>query len=116
MKNMAVKGFKAAGVSAGLKKSGHKDQAVRLYKLARDADPENDEIKEKINVITASLSTGSKYDYLLNENLMNTEQLKEALAMLGRIDKPVVRPPLQPLGESEKIKIREALIRSGLLD
>ena len=72
-----------------MEKSGHRDQAVRLYKLARDADPENDEIKEKINVITASLSTGSKYDYLLNENLMNTEQLKQALAMSKKMKKSV---------------------------
>ena len=72
-----------------MEKSGYKDHAVRLYRLARESDPENDEIKEKINVITASLSTGSKYDYLLNENLMNTEQLKQALAMSKKMNKSV---------------------------
>jgi 4-hydroxy-tetrahydrodipicolinate synthase len=42
-------------------------------------------------------------------------RMKEALGMLGRIDQPVVRPPLQPLDDSEKSKIREALIQSDLL-
>ena len=42
-------------------------------------------------------------------------RMKEALAMLGRISRAVVRPPLQPVGERERDAIREALIQSGLL-
>ena len=79
--------FFLAGVE--MEKSGHKDQAVNLYESAKDCDPENDEIKEKINVITASLSTGSKYDYLLSQKLMNTEQLKQALSMSKKMNKSV---------------------------
>lgn len=43
-------------------------------------------------------------------------RMKEALAILGRIDRAVVRPPLKAINESERSKIREALIQSGLLE
>ena len=42
-------------------------------------------------------------------------RMKEALALLGRIDKAVVRPPLRPIGDGERERIRQALLRSGLL-
>lgn len=42
-------------------------------------------------------------------------RIKEALVMLGRIRQAVVRPPLQPVGKSERAQIRAALVRAGLL-
>ncbi len=42
-------------------------------------------------------------------------RMKEALAMLGRIDQATVRPPLQPIGEAEQARIAEALSQAGLL-
>lgn len=42
-------------------------------------------------------------------------RMKEALALLGRIDAAVVRPPLQPVGEAERMQIADALHRAGLL-
>lgn len=42
-------------------------------------------------------------------------RMKEALALLGRIDKAVVRPPLKRIGDQERERIRQALLRSGLL-
>ncbi len=41
-------------------------------------------------------------------------RMKEALAILGRIDKAVVRPPLQPLRHTEREKIRAALAACGI--
>lgn len=41
-------------------------------------------------------------------------RMKEALAILGRISGAVVRPPLQPIEESEREKIRIALNQAGL--
>lgn len=41
-------------------------------------------------------------------------RMKEALAVLGRIRRAVVRPPLQPIGEQERQRIREVLARTGL--
>lgn len=42
-------------------------------------------------------------------------RMKEALALLGRIERAVVRPPLQPLAETERGKIHQALIQAGLI-
>ena len=36
-------------------------------------------------------------------------RMKEALAILGRIDTAVVRPPLQPISQKEREKIRMTL-------
>lgn len=43
-------------------------------------------------------------------------RMKEALAMLGRIDRAVVRPPLQPIDEAERQQIAAALSQAGLLE
>ncbi len=72
-----------------MEKRGHGEVAVKLYSAALDLDPENDEIKEKVNFMKSGLSTGSKYDYLLNEKIMNTEQLKEALNMSKKMRRSV---------------------------
>jgi 4-hydroxy-tetrahydrodipicolinate synthase len=41
-------------------------------------------------------------------------RMKEALAILGRIDNAVVRPPLQKISEKERENIREALKQTGI--
>jgi 4-hydroxy-tetrahydrodipicolinate synthase len=43
-------------------------------------------------------------------------RMKEALVLLGRLPRAVVRPPLVKLGRAEIERIREALVESGLLD
>src|SRR5215471_19119492 len=43
-------------------------------------------------------------------------RMKEALVLLGRLPRAVVRPPLVKLDRSEVARIRQALIESGLLD
>ena len=42
-------------------------------------------------------------------------RMKEALVLLGRLPRAVVRPPLVKLGRTEVERIREALVESGLL-
>ena len=42
-------------------------------------------------------------------------RMKEALVLLGRIDRAVVRPPLKRISDAERQGIREALVGSGLL-
>jgi 4-hydroxy-tetrahydrodipicolinate synthase len=43
-------------------------------------------------------------------------RMKEALVLLGRLPRAVVRPPLVKLPESEIQRVRSALIAAGLLD
>jgi 4-hydroxy-tetrahydrodipicolinate synthase len=42
-------------------------------------------------------------------------RMKEALVMLGRLRQAVVRPPLQPVSDHERQRIRAALVGSGML-
>jgi 4-hydroxy-tetrahydrodipicolinate synthase len=43
-------------------------------------------------------------------------RMKEALALLGRIDRAVVRPPLVRIEAREREQIRQALLAAGLLE
>ena len=43
-------------------------------------------------------------------------RMKEALVLLGRLPRAVVRPPLVKLGQAEIGGIKEALVEAGLLD
>src|ERR1700680_4437587 len=43
-------------------------------------------------------------------------RMKEALVILGRLPRAVVRPPLVKIGDPEIARIREALVAAGLLD
>jgi 4-hydroxy-tetrahydrodipicolinate synthase len=43
-------------------------------------------------------------------------RMKEALVLLGRLPRAVVRPPLVKLGSAEVARIRQALVESGLIE
>ncbi len=43
-------------------------------------------------------------------------RMKEALVLLGRLPRAVVRPPLVKLGSAEIERIRAALVEAGLLN
>ena len=43
-------------------------------------------------------------------------RMKEALVLLGRLPRAVVRPPLVKLGSAEVARVRQALVESGLID
>ena len=43
-------------------------------------------------------------------------RMKEALVLLGRLPRAVVRPPLVKLARAEIDRIRAALVEAGLLD
>ncbi len=42
-------------------------------------------------------------------------RMKEALVLLGKLPRAVVRPPLVKIGEAEIARIKDALIEAGLL-
>src|SRR5580692_8248069 len=43
-------------------------------------------------------------------------RMKQALMLLGRLPRAVVRPPLVKLGSAEVARVRQALVESGLID
>jgi len=77
--------------SLGLKmeERNHKDLALELYESAGDLDTENGEIIDKLSSVMASISSGSKYDYLINQKIVNTEQLQKALTLSKKTRKSV---------------------------
>ena len=72
-----------------MEKKAQKGIAAELYEKAAEIDPNNSEIKEKLKSLSSKSSSGSKYDYLLSQKLVTTNQLQEALAISKKIGKSV---------------------------
>ncbi len=68
------------GLGLEMEKRDNKEQALYFYETAAQIDPKNNEIKERTNALAAQFATGSKYDYLLKNKLVTTDQLLQALA------------------------------------
>ena len=77
------------GLGMEMEKRDHKDVALDLYRSASEIDPKDREIKKRLDSIMASLSSGSKYDYLLNKGMVTTDQLQQALAQSRKRKKSV---------------------------
>jgi type II secretory ATPase GspE/PulE/Tfp pilus assembly ATPase PilB-like protein len=72
-----------------MEKREKRDQALELYEAAAKIDPKSEEITNKLNSLKSSISTSSRYDYLLRNKLVTTNQLQEALAISKKIGKSV---------------------------
>jgi type II secretory ATPase GspE/PulE/Tfp pilus assembly ATPase PilB-like protein len=72
-----------------MEKKAQKDIAIELYQKAAEIDPKNSAIRDKINSLASKASSGSKYDYLLSQKLVTTNQLQEALSISKKISKSV---------------------------
>ena len=72
-----------------MEKRDQRDQAFELFETAAKIDPKNEEITNKINSLQSSISTSSRYDFLLRNKLVTTNQLQEALAISKKIGKSV---------------------------
>ena len=72
-----------------LEKRDLRDQAHDLYNNASKVDPANAEIKKRLDTVSASFASGSKYDYLLRENMVTTDKLQQAFALSKKLKKSV---------------------------
>ena len=72
-----------------LEKRDLRDQAHDLYSDASKLDSANVEIKKRLDSVSASFASGSKYDYLLRENMVTTDKLQEAFALSKKMKKSV---------------------------
>ena len=70
-----------------MEKRGHKDLTIALCKEAADLDPGKQEYKNKLNQLTFTVSSGSRYDYLLNEKIITADQLQKALNISKKLGK-----------------------------
>jgi len=72
-----------------LEKREYRDQAHDLYQEAAKLNPNDPEIKKRYESIAATFATGSKYDFLLRENMVTTDKLQEAFALSKKMKKSV---------------------------
>ncbi len=67
----------------------HNDLAYDLYETAAEIDPSNKEIQDKLQSLKARISSSSRYDYLLRNNIVTTNQLQEGLTIAKKMKKSV---------------------------
>jgi type II secretory ATPase GspE/PulE/Tfp pilus assembly ATPase PilB-like protein len=72
-----------------LEKRDHREHALDCYKEANQLNPGDVEIKKRMDSIAATFTSGSKYDYLLREKMVTTDQLQKAFALSKKMNKSV---------------------------
>ena len=72
-----------------MEKRDHREVALEKYKAAHKLMPNNEEIKKRMDSVAATFTSGSKYDYLLREKMVTTEQLQQAFALAKKMNKSV---------------------------
>jgi type II secretory ATPase GspE/PulE/Tfp pilus assembly ATPase PilB-like protein len=72
-----------------LEKRDHREHALDCYKDANQLNSGDVEIKKRMDSIAATFTSGSKYDYLLREKMVTTDQLQEAFALSKKMNKSV---------------------------
>ncbi len=72
-----------------MEKRGHKDTAIDLYKAALMMQPGVSEVEQRLNALMAKMLPGSRYDYLIQENLITPGQLQKALVISQKTRKSV---------------------------
>ncbi len=76
-------------VGQEMEKRDHKDQALDLYQSALSINPADTEIRKRVDALTASLASGSKYDYLLKQKKVTKDQLQKAFALSKKMKKSI---------------------------
>jgi type II secretory ATPase GspE/PulE/Tfp pilus assembly ATPase PilB-like protein len=72
-----------------LEKRDHREHALDCYKEANQLNPGDVEVKKRMDSIAATFTSGSKYDYLLREKMVTTDQLQKAFALSKKMNKSV---------------------------
>jgi len=72
-----------------LEKRDQREPALEFYRAAAHLNPDDPEIKKSLESLTAAFSSGSRYDYLLRERIVTTDQLQKAFALSKKMDKSV---------------------------
>ena len=84
-----------------LEKRDHKNPALDLYKAAQKLDPDDSEIKKRLDGLNAGLSAKSKYDLLLRNEQVTTDHLQKAFALSKKMKKSVEHVLITQYGVSK---------------
>jgi len=90
-----------------MEKRDQRDLAHDLYRAASELSPADAEISKRLASVAATFASGSKYDYLLREKMVTTDQLQKAFGLAKKTNKSVEHV----LIETFKIK-KEAIGKS----
>ena len=72
-----------------MEKRDHREVALDIYKRVHGLNPGDADIKKRMDSVAATFTTGSKYDYLLREKMVTTDQLQQAFALAKKMNKSV---------------------------
>jgi len=72
-----------------MEQKNFREEALEIYKAAYQMDARDTEIKKALDSLSATFTTGSKYDYLLGEKLVTSDQLQKAFTLSKKINKSV---------------------------
>ena len=72
-----------------MEKRDHREVALDNYKNAYKLNPADADIKKRMDSVAATFTSGSKYDYLLRENMVTTDQLQKAFALAKKMNRSV---------------------------
>jgi len=72
-----------------LDKRNYKEQAVKCYQSVQKIDPLYPKIKERIESIQPDKRFDSRYDFLLKNKIVDTDQLQKALSLSKKMKKSV---------------------------
>jgi len=78
-----------SGMGLDMEKRGHKDPAIELYKAALMMNPGVSEVEQRLNALMAQMLPGSRYDYLIQENMVTPGHLQKALVISQKTRKSV---------------------------
>ncbi|MBC2716434.1 MAG: type II/IV secretion system protein [Desulfobacteraceae bacterium] len=76
-------------LGVGLDKRHYKELAVKSYESVQKIDPIYPQIREKIESVQPDKRFDSRYDYLLRNKIVDTDQLQKALALSKKMKKSV---------------------------
>ena len=72
-----------------LEKKNHFDLAYDVYKAVAEIDPSHTEAIERLNSLKTRISSSSRYDYLIRNKIVTTNQLQESLTIAKNMNKSV---------------------------
>jgi type II secretory ATPase GspE/PulE/Tfp pilus assembly ATPase PilB-like protein len=72
-----------------MEQKSENELALELFRAASRLEPDNNDISNKISLLAAKSSSNSRYDYLLSNKFVTTNQLQEALSISKKIGRSV---------------------------
>ena len=85
-----------------MEKRDYRDLALDLYEEGEKDAPDHPELLKRIETLRSRLSSGSKYDFLLRQKMVTTEQLQKAATLAKQSRKSVEAVLLENFGISKE--------------